>query len=68
VHKKEDLTEEEILKLIKAMEMDCMTEEKNEDTYEDFYYRRILLPNKQQKSNKLKEELVLGTGYWFLVF
>jgi hypothetical protein len=63
VHKKEDLTEEEILKLIKAMEMDCMTEEKNEGTYEDFYCRRILLPNKQQKSKKLQEELVLVIGY-----
>jgi hypothetical protein len=41
------------------MEMDCMAEEKNEGTYEDFYCRRILLPNKQQKSKKLQEELVL---------
>jgi hypothetical protein len=45
------------------MEMDCMTEEKNEGTYEDFYCRRILLPSKQQKSKKLQEELVLVIGY-----
>jgi hypothetical protein len=43
------------------MEMDCMTEEKNEGTYEDFYCRRILLPSKQQKSRRV------SGGCWLLV-